>query len=166
MRESTMRDDEPEVEIPAVDDADDPESRDVLFGAYRDDELADEERRAFEARLEEDASLREAYEDYAHFVDEIADLPTRGPSGEFDVQVCERLRRRSGGRFFGEPTGYDTARRFDELAAVAMLAVMTSAYLVLGLSSDRGLESVEEPGLEVPADAPTRTAEPTGDDRR
>lgn len=164
MAETTMSDEA--IDIPTVDEADDPESRDVLFGAYRDDELGEEKRRAVEVRLEEDDAFRGAYDEYLNFVAELDEIPSREAPAGFDAAVCDRLRRRSGGRFFGRPSGLDRARRTYELAAVAMLAVMTSAYLAVGISPDRGLETAEEPALEVPDHATTRAVDQIGEQGR
>lgn len=130
--------------------ADDNEDPKPLFSAAVDGEMTDREAADFEQRLEEDPELRADYEEFESFVDDLQNLPRKSAPDGFADDVRDQIRRRSHGRFFA-PDNLTYARRPpQELAAVAMLVIMASAYLAFGLSMDRTIDSPAEPRLEVP----------------
>jgi anti-sigma factor RsiW len=130
--------------------ADDNDDRKALFNTYVDGEMSDDEVADFERRLDDDPDLRADYEEFESFVDDLQDLPCKSAPDGFADDVRDKIRRRSHGRFFA-PDNLTYARRPpQELAAVAMLVIMASAYLAFGLSMDRTLDGPAETRLEVP----------------
>ncbi len=133
-------------EVDAIDE------REKLFNAYLDGEFSDEEQVRFEERLEDNPELRAAYEEFAEFVGELRSTPRVSAPEDFSEGLRDRIRTRSNGRFFTDNLRY-RRRPPQELAAAAMLVIMASAYLVMGLSMDRHIDSPTDTRLEVPARA-------------
>lgn len=118
--------------------------RDLLFNAYLDDELSDEERQDFDSRLAADPSFAEAWEDFASIMDAVHGLPFEFAPDDFVDQVRSRIRTRSRGRFFAEEFLFSTRMPY-EVVAMVMIIVMATAYLFMGAAPDRGMEDVQLP---------------------
>ena len=127
--------------------------REVLFNAYLDGELSEQEEEAFDQRLDEDPDFREAYGDFADVVGQVQNLPYGLAPDDFTDKVQERIRTRSNGRFFGEQLLAQQRTPYEAIAVV-MLIVMSSTYIFMGIPPDRGIGSEAEKHLEIP---PQRT---------
>ena len=125
--------------------------REVLFNAYFDGELSDRDEDAFDQRLQEDPEFRAAYNDFAEVIDRVQNLPSEFAPDDFTDRVRDRIRTRSGGRFFGDGTLQRYQLRPHELAAAAMIIVMSSTYLLMGIPHDRGIGSEGPKRLEIPS---------------
>ena len=126
-----------------------PTDREVLFNAYVDGDLSDEEAADFDRRLDEDPEFRRAYEEFAAFVDQVRSLPRLQAPDGFADRVKERIHTRSAGRFFG-PDILRARTTPYELAAAAMILIMSSAYILMGIPADRGIGSAGQKRLEIP----------------
>ncbi len=137
------------ISSPDHDGAGELSEREYLFNAYLEGNLTEEEREKFDERLEDDSSFRREYEEFREVVDGVRNLPRQSAPPDMSRNVRRRIRIRSGGSFFAD-TSIQHSRNFHEVAAVAMMVVMASTYLVMGVPPDRGLENVERKGLELP----------------
>jgi hypothetical protein len=72
----------------------------ALFDAALDDELAEATKMEFEAALQRDAPLRAEYQALRQVVHGAAALQQAAPSVDLLASVQEKLRVRSGGRFY------------------------------------------------------------------
>jgi anti-sigma factor RsiW len=131
-------------------------SNQQLFSRYVDGDLSDEQRSTFEQRLEEDGEFRRDFKAYETMVTAVRDLPSEGADDAFVSDAQEALRRRSGGRFFGdagadveELAAFNSQTRLHEFAAAAMLALMLGAYLSFGPNSGE-LVTSDSPRLDIP----------------
>lgn len=127
-----------------------------LFDAYLAGELPDSEANALEDNLASDADLRAAFEAYtdAHIT---ANLPSDyAPSSQFTDHVRDRIRRRSGGRFFQEDL---VTTRYIPIFVVAAFVVLLVIALAGRINSDKASETdiaVVEQGEQADDAQPTR----------
>lgn len=122
------------------------DERDALFIAYLEDDLPEEERQEFRARLERDAQLRREFEDFADIMGGVQDLPFEFAPPDFVEQVQGRIRTRSKGRFFADNLLYGSRMPYEAIAVV-MIAVMAAAWLLMGTPKDRQLRDAD---IQVP----------------
>jgi anti-sigma factor RsiW len=132
------------------------EDRRRLFSSYVDGELSEDKQAAFERRLTQDAEFRREWEAYERMVTAVRGLSTDGADEVFVSDAQDALRRRSGGRFFGDAgadveslAAFDNQTRLHEVAAAAMLALMLGAYLSFGPNSGE-LATADSPRLDIP----------------
>ena len=135
-------------------DGSDLDEREVLFNAYLDGELSDQQEAEFDERLDEDPEFREAYGEFAEVVEGVQHLPYEFAPDDFSNRVRKRIRDRSRGRFFSDNILYEQRTPY-EVIAVVMIVIMASAYLFMGIPPDRQIESSEEKSLELPPKSET-----------
>jgi len=123
--------------------------QDLLFNAYFEGDLTQDEREEFESRLEKDEPFRRDYQTFVGIMGGLRDLPLQFAPDDFVDQVTSRIRRRSRGRFFAENYLYRHRVPY-EVIAVVMMAVMAAAYMM----------------MESPRDSDLRTADVTIDAKR
>lgn len=125
------------------------------FEAYLQGAMSSEEGAAFEAALLEDENLLAAFEGFSRQQTEQALEPTLVPPADFTDSVRERIRRRSGGRFFQEDLVVSRYIPVFVLVAFVLLVVfaVTGRYLSLG-----GL-SPEEPAVVEQGEGPPSAVE-------
>lgn len=134
---------------PSASEVDDLEEREVLFNAYLDGELPEDERQAFDDRLDDDPEFRDAYGDFAEVVDEVQNLPYEFAPDGFSDRLKRKMRTRSGDRLFSDNLLYQQRTPYEAIAVV-MIVVMASAYFFMGIPPDRRMESAEQKKLEIP----------------
>lgn len=104
----------------------------AMFSAMLDGELKPEEQRELDEHLKTCVVCRREWQQLERAVREVRQLPHEEAPPAFVEGVVDRLRRRSGGRFFAP-------RRTDrvpyELFSLLMLAVILGIYLAIQLSS-------------------------------
>ena len=118
--------------------------RDLLFSAYLDGELSDDERDDFDARLAEDSSFARDWESFSSVMSAVGDLPFEFAPDDFVDSVKSRIRTRSRGRFFAEELLFKQRFQY-EVVCMVMIIVMAAAYLFMGAPPDRGMEDVKLP---------------------
>lgn len=118
--------------------------QDLLFNAYLDDELSDDERRSFDERLADDPSFARQWEDFSSIMAAVHQLPFEFAPDDFVDRVRTRIRTRSRGRFFAEEYLFNTRMPY-EVVALVMIIAMASAYLFMGMPPDRQMEDVNLP---------------------
>lgn len=123
--------------------------QDLLFNAYLDGELNDDERADFKARLADDPMFAEAWEDFSSFMGAVHQLPFEFAPDDFVDNVKSRIRTRSRGRFFAEEYLFATRMPY-EVVALVMIIVMAAAYLFMGAPPDRGMQDVKLPDAPPP----------------
>lgn len=121
--------------------------KDLLFNAYLDGELSEEDALVFEERMESEPDLAREFELYASIVAGLGEMPRVRAPDDFVDTVAGQIRQRSRGRFFGE-TMYRSSVPL-ELVAVLMLAIMASTYVALDTHKGHQVEDYV-----VRADAP------------
>ncbi|MFB6352339.1 MAG: anti-sigma factor [Bradymonadaceae bacterium] len=134
---------------PGASDLEDLDEREVLFNAYLEGELPEDEREEFDQRLDEDPEFRDAYGEYAEVVDGVQNLPYEFAPEGFSKRLQRRMRLRSRGRFFGDNLLYQQRTPYEAIAVV-MIVVMASTYFFMGVPPDRQMETPGDKELEVP----------------
>jgi anti-sigma factor RsiW len=117
---------------------------DLLFNAYLDDELSDEEREEFDDRLESDPDFARAWDDFSSVVGGLRGMPFEFAPDDFVDRVQGRIRTRSAGRFFAEEYLFKTRMPY-EVVALVMIIVMSAAYLFMGAPPDKQMQDVDVP---------------------
>ncbi|MEM1350336.1 MAG: hypothetical protein AAGI01_17380 [Myxococcota bacterium] len=115
---------------------------DLLFNAYFEGDLTQEERAEFESRLERDELFRCDYQAFVGIMGGLRDLPLQFAPDDFVEQVTSRIRRRSRGRFFAEHYLYRNRVPY-EVIAVVMMAVMAAAYMMMESPRDTDLRTAD-----------------------
>ena len=116
--------------------------QDMLFNAYLEDDLADDERAEFDRRLADDPDFARAYEQFTDVVGSLGDLPFEFAPPDFVERVQTRIRTRSRGRFFAEEFLFKTRIPY-EVVAIVMIIVMAAAYLFMGAPPDKQMQDVD-----------------------
>lgn len=109
-----------------------PEQVRSCFDAALDDELDAGERAAFEAALAADAALREEYARHRDVVEATRRLGSEGPAVDLLAGVQEKLRARSGGKFYRDRFAEQRGRSASigwMLGASATLVVVVALWL-------------------------------------
>jgi anti-sigma factor RsiW len=117
---------------------------DMLFNAYLDGELSDEEREEFDDRLESDPDFAHAWENFASVMGGLRGMPFEFAPDDFVDKVKGRIRTRSAGRFFAEEYLFKTRMPY-EVVALVMIIVMAAAYLFMGAPPDKQMQDVNMP---------------------
>lgn len=112
------------------------------FDAYLAGELSDGEAAALEDAFATDDALLAAFERYADAQHATALHSDYAPSSQFTDRVRERIRRRSGGRFFQEDL---VSTRYIPIFVVAAFVVL----LVIALAGRMNTHHVDEEQIEV-----------------
>lgn len=140
------------------------DEQNARFYAYLHGELSDEETAALEAALLEDEALLRAFDAYAKrdAPPEIAE--TLAPPTDFTDSVRQRIRRRSGGRFFQEDPAVKRYIPIFLIVAFVILVIVgiSGRYLSLGSVPDDAPTQAQE---DAPADAEA-DSEANAEDRR
>lgn len=118
--------------------------QDLLFNAYLDDDLSDDERRDFDARLVVDPAFAQQWEDFSSFMGAVHRLPFEFAPDDFVERVRSRIRTRSRGRFFAEEYLFKVRMPY-EVVALVMIIAMSAAYLFMGAPPDREMQDVRLP---------------------
>ena len=118
--------------------------QDLLFNAYLDDELSDDERARFAERLEEDPDFARAWESFSSIMGAVHRLPFEFAPPDFVERVQGRIRTRSRGRFFAEEFLFKSRVPY-EVVALVMIIVMAAAYLFMGAPPDKQMQDVKLP---------------------
>lgn len=118
--------------------------QDLLFNAYLDGELSDDEREEFSERLSDDPAFAKAWKDFSSVMGAVRNLPFEFAPDDFVDTVKSRIRTRSRGRFFAEEYLFRTRMPY-EVVALVMIIVMASAYLFVGAPPDKHMEDVRVP---------------------
>jgi anti-sigma factor RsiW len=123
--------------------------QDLLFNAYLDNELSDDERRDFRERLHDDPVFARAWEDFSSFMNAVHGLPFEFAPDDFVDRVKSRIRSRSRGRFFAEEYLFSTRMPY-EVVALVMIIVMAAAYLFVAAPPDKQMQDVRLPDSSPP----------------
>jgi hypothetical protein len=116
--------------------------QDLMFNAYYEGDMTQDEREDFEGRLERDDMFRKDYEDFLSVVGGLRSLPFEFAPDNFVEKVQSRIRTRSAGRFFAE--NYLTSTHVPyEVIALVMIIVMTSAYMMMEAPRDKALTNAD-----------------------
>lgn len=123
------------------------------FFAYLDGELSDEERSAFEAELERDASLRAEFASFRATMEALHEAAHDEPAPDLTSGVQSRIRRRSRGRFFAAKN----APRFPlEMLVLLFALVVGGIALVTGTGPARLFDLPAPSPIDLPERAPDR----------
>jgi anti-sigma factor RsiW len=107
-----------------------PEEARVLFDAAIDDELDKEQRQHFEQALAEDAALRAEYERHRDVVFATRALAREAPKVDLLAGVQDKLRTRSGGRFYRDRFAEKSGRSASITWMIALSVVVIVGALV------------------------------------
>lgn len=130
------------------------DEQDLLFNAYFEGDLTEDEREAFDLRLEQDEVFRDSYNEFVEIMGGLRDLPFEFAPDDFVDKVQSRIRHRSRGRFFAE--NFLTSYRFPyEVIAAVMMIVMATAYMMMEAPHDAELR-----GADLTIDAPSELDKP------
>ncbi|HET6611787.1 MAG TPA: anti-sigma factor [Kofleriaceae bacterium] len=121
------------------------------FSALRDGELDGEEHAAVKSHLDECAACQTAWDDFDGALGALSSLNRTAAPPDLGATVEERIRKRSGGRFFGR-RGLGDRIPFGWLAALAFL-VLAVIYLLVRASGS-GTLRVPDPQVAPPHLAP------------
>lgn len=129
------------------------DEQNARFDAYLRGELSDEDTAALEAALLEDEALLRAFDAYAKRDAPAEIAETLAPPTDFTDSVRQRIRRRSGGRFFQEDLA---VKRYIPIFLIVAFVIL----IVIGISG-RYLSLGE---VQEDADAPTPSQEDASTD--
>lgn len=115
------------------------------FDAYLAGELSSEEAAALEDALAADEDLLKAFDAYAASEDAARKRINYSPSPQFTADVRDRIRRRSGGRFFQEDI---VIKRYIPIFVVAAFVLLAVVYFSGRLQGPEDLSDAEIKVLE------------------
>lgn len=136
------------------------EEQDVMFNAYYEGDMTEEEREEFQGRLAHDEDFRRDYEDFLSIVGGLRSLPFEFAPDHFVEKVQSRIRTRSAGRFFAE-NYLATTRVPYEVIALVMIIVMAAAYMMMESPRDAQLTTAD-----ITLDAPRQLENPSDSGRK
>ncbi|GEM_PF-3867916 len=117
-----------------------------LFSAYQDGDVTAEERASLEAHLAQCAACAQEWQRFREMVSSLSGLLPITPPVDTVVQVKQKIRRRSAGRFFNTDNSLST--RFGVVSFTLILAFMLG-YLLLQAVSEISVFEASAP-LDIP----------------
>ncbi len=127
-----------------IEEEDSLSEQDILFNAWLDDELDDDERQAFQHRLDNDSEFKQAHERFVSVMQVVRKIPFEFAPDDFVDNVQGFIRQRSRGRFFAD--NFLTQQRMPyEVVAVVMMLVMAAVYILMEAPPDTGVKPVPTP---------------------
>ena len=119
-----------------------------LFLSVHDQDVSEEEKKAFEAHLESCETCRADWEAYKMTLNEVSGMYPLAPPDEFTLRVKQAIGRRSKGRFFGDERPYSLS-----FAIVSFVLIVLVLLAYLFISSGKEI-FVVFPGEENSVDRP------------
>ena len=111
------------------DQADEHEAVEAEFSDYYERSLPAADMRAIDEHLDSCARCREAYDDFKVTVGALSGLHKMSAPDKFEAEVADKIRRRSGGRFFGRKAFGDRVP-FEVLAILAIVVGLVIFFLI------------------------------------
>ncbi len=111
------------------DQVDEHQAVEAEFSDYYEGSLPPADMRAIDEHLEGCDQCSDAYDDFKRTVGALSDLHKMSAPQEFEADVADKIRRRSGGRFFGRKAFGDRVP-FELLAVIAIVIGLTVFFLI------------------------------------